>query len=109
MLWKWLGARIVTIGYIGQTKKDVLVTCTIFAHIEMTFAVTENGNKRTILRSESMSDEVKKIYDYVSKMEERHLNKLTGGENVEVDMMNIAAMTAYGMTRWFIEDMSNNG
>ena len=56
-----------------------------------------------------MSDEVKKIYDYVSKMEERHLNKLTGGENVEVDMMNIAAMTAYGMTRWFIEDMSNNG
>ena len=33
-------------------KKDVLVIYTIFAHIEMTFAVTENGNKRTILRSE---------------------------------------------------------
>lgn len=54
-----------------------------------------------------MSDEVKKIYDYVSKMEEMYLNKLTGGENVEADMINNAAMTAYGMTRWFIEDMSN--
>ena len=54
-----------------------------------------------------MSDEVKKIYDYVSKMEEMYLNKLTGGEDVVADMINNAAMTAYGMTRWFIEDMSN--
>ena len=51
-LWKWLGVKIANIGYIGQMKKDVLVIYTIFAHIEMTFAVTENGNKRTILRSE---------------------------------------------------------
>ena len=54
-----------------------------------------------------MSDEVKKIYDYVSKMEEMYLNKLTGGKNIEADMINNAAMSAYGMTRWFIEDMSN--
>ena len=54
-----------------------------------------------------MSDEVKKIYEYVSKMEEMYLNKLTGGENVEADMINTAAVTAYGMTRWFIEDMLN--
>lgn len=54
-----------------------------------------------------MSDEVKKIYDYVSKMEEMYLNKLTGGKNIEADMINNAAMSAYGMTRWFIEDMLN--
>ena len=55
-----------------------------------------------------MSDEVKKIYEYVSKMEEMYLNKLTGGKNVEADLINSAIMSAYGMTRWFIEDTVNS-
>lgn len=41
-------------------------------------------------------------------MEEMYLNKLIGGENITSDMINNAAMSAYGMTRWFIEDMINN-
>ena len=66
-------------------------------------------NKRTILRSENvLNKQVQKIYEYVSKMEEMYLNKLTGGENIEADMINNAAMSAYGMTRWFIEDMLNS-
>lgn len=55
-----------------------------------------------------MNEQVQKIYEYVSKMEEMYLNKLTGGENIEADMINNAAMSAYGMTRWFIEYMSND-
>lgn len=55
-----------------------------------------------------MDEDVKKIYEYVSKMEEKHLNKLTGGKNVEADAINSAVMSAYGMIRWFIEDMSNS-
>ena len=43
-----------------------------------------------------------------TKMEEMYSNKLTGGENIAADMINNAAMSAYGMTRWFIEDMINN-
>ena len=54
-----------------------------------------------------MNEQVQKIYEYVSKMEEIYLNKLTGGVNIEADMVNNAAMSAYGMTRWFIEDMLN--
>ena len=55
-----------------------------------------------------MNEQVQKVYEYVSKMEEMHLNRLTGGENISADMINNAAMCAYGMTRWFIEDMINN-
>lgn len=55
-----------------------------------------------------MNEQVQKIYEYVSKMEEKHMNQLTGGENIPSDMINSAAMSAYGMTRWFIEDMLNN-
>lgn len=55
-----------------------------------------------------MNEQVQKIYEYVSKMEEMYLSKLTGGENVEADLINSAAMSAYGMTRWFIEDMLSN-
>lgn len=54
-----------------------------------------------------MNEQVQKIYEYVSKMEETYLNKLTGGVNIEADMVNNVAMSAYGMTRWFIEDMLN--
>lgn len=50
-----------------------------------------------------MNEQVQKIYEYVSKMEEMHLNKLTGGRNIEADAVNSSAMSAYGMTRWFIE------
>lgn len=55
-----------------------------------------------------MNEQVQKIYEYVSKMEEMCLNKLTGGETIESDMINNAAMSAYGMIRWFIEDISNS-
>ena len=55
-----------------------------------------------------MNDQLQKIYEYVLKMEEKHLSKLTGGQNIEADLINSAAMSAYGMTRWFIEDIVNS-
>ena len=55
-----------------------------------------------------MDEQVKKIYEYVSEKEEMYINKLTGGKNIKSDIINIATIRAYGMTRWFIEDMINN-
>lgn len=52
-----------------------------------------------------MNEQVKKIYDYVSKMEDKYEGELTCGANFETDSINMSAMSAYGSTRWFIEDL----
>lgn len=52
-----------------------------------------------------MNEEVKKIYDYVSQLEDSYYSKLTGGKNIQADIMNTAHATSFQKVRYFIEDM----
>ena len=46
---------------------------------------------------------VKKIYDFVSKCEDFYYSKLTGGENLQADLMNIAQASSFQRIRCFFE------
>lgn len=52
-----------------------------------------------------MNEQVKKIYDFVSQLEDHHYSKLTCGEDLQADLMNTAQATSYQRVRYFIEEM----
>lgn len=52
-----------------------------------------------------MNEQVKKIYDFISQLEDHHYSKLTCGKNLEVDLINTAQATSYQRVRYFIEEM----
>lgn len=52
-----------------------------------------------------MNEQVKKIYDFVSQMEDFYYSKLTCGENIQADLMNSAQAASYQRIRYFIEEM----
>lgn len=52
-----------------------------------------------------MIEEVKKIYEFVAKMEDLYYSKLTGGENPMSDMVVIAQASAFQRVRYFIESL----
>ena len=63
-------------------------------------------NKKNILRGDKiMNEQVRKIYDFVSQLEDFHYSKLTCGENLQADLMNTAQAASYQRVRYFIEDM----
>ena len=63
-LLKWSGVKSANIGYIGQTKKDVLATCTIFAQTEMIFVLTENGKAvRNDEKTQMQRQEYQMLYE----------------------------------------------
>ena len=54
-----------------------------------------------------MNEQVKKIYDFVSQMEDLYYSKLTCGENLQADLMNTAQATSFQRVRYFIEEMES--
>ena len=52
-----------------------------------------------------MNEQVKKIYDFVSEMEDLYYSKLTCGENPQADFMNTAQAASFQKVRYFIEEM----
>jgi hypothetical protein len=52
-----------------------------------------------------MNEEVKKIYDFVSKCEDFYYSKLTCGQNLQADLMNTAQASSFQRIRYFIEEM----
>ena len=52
-----------------------------------------------------MNEQVKKIYDFVSQLEDFYYSKLTCGENLQADLMNTAQAASFQRVRYFIEDM----
>lgn len=52
-----------------------------------------------------MNEQVKKIYDFVQQMEDLYYSKLTCGEDLTTDLMNIAQATSFQKVRYFIEMM----
>ena len=52
-----------------------------------------------------MNEQVKKIYDFVSRMEDSYYSNLTCGKNLQTDLVNTAAATSFQRVRYFIEDM----
>lgn len=52
-----------------------------------------------------MNEQVKKIYDFVSQMEDRYYSKLSGGEDLETDILYAAQASCFQMVRYFIEEM----
>lgn len=52
-----------------------------------------------------MNEQIKKIYDFVSQLEDHHYSKLTCGKNLETDLINTAQATSYQRVRYFIEEM----
>lgn len=55
-----------------------------------------------------MNKQVKKIYDFVSQLEDLYYSKLTGGENLQADLMNTAQATSFQIVRYFIEEMQDH-
>ena len=53
-----------------------------------------------------MNEQVKKIYDFVSQLEDLYYSKLTCGENLQADLMNTAQASSFQRVRYFIEDMT---
>ena len=52
-----------------------------------------------------MNEQVKKIYDFVSQLEDLYYSKLTCGENLRADLMNTAQASSFQRVRYFIEEM----
>ena len=52
-----------------------------------------------------MNEQVKKIYDFVSQMEDLYYSKLTCGENPQADLMNTSQAASFQRVRYFIEEM----
>ena len=52
-----------------------------------------------------MKEQINKIYDFVSQMENLYYSKLTCGENLQADLMNTAQATSFQRVRYFIEEM----
>ena len=52
-----------------------------------------------------MNEQVKKIYDFVSQMEDSYYSKLTCCENPQADFLNVARASSFQQIRYFIEDM----
>ena len=51
------------------------------------------------------NEQIKKIYDTVSRWEDYYYSKLTGGKNLEADMINTAQAASFQRVRYFIEDI----
>lgn len=52
-----------------------------------------------------MNEQVEKIYDFVSKMEDKYYSKLNNGEDLETDILYTAQASCFQMMRYFIEEM----
>ena len=52
-----------------------------------------------------MNEQVKRIYDFISQLEDLYYSKLTCGENLQADLMNTAQATSFQRVRYFIEEM----
>ena len=52
-----------------------------------------------------MNEQVEKIYDFVSQLEDLYYSKLTCGENLQADLMNTAQASSFQRVRYFIEEM----
>lgn len=52
-----------------------------------------------------MDEKVRKIYDFVQHFEDLYYSKLTGGKNINSDMIMSASATAFQKVRYFIEEM----
>jgi hypothetical protein len=55
-----------------------------------------------------MNKQVKKIYDFVSQLEDFYYSKLTCGENLEADLLNTAQASSFQRVRYFIEEMQDH-
>lgn len=55
-----------------------------------------------------MNEQVKKIYDFVSQLEDFYYSKLTCGENLQADLMNTAQASSFQRIRYFIEEMDDH-
>ena len=52
-----------------------------------------------------MNEQVKKIYDFVSQLEDFYYSNLTCGENLQADIVNTAQGASFQRVRYFIEEM----
>lgn len=52
-----------------------------------------------------MNQQVKTIYDFVFAQEDKYYSLLTGGENVQADILNTYRATSFQLVRYFIEGM----
>lgn len=55
-----------------------------------------------------MNEQVKKIYDFVSQLEDLYYSKLTCGENLQTDLINTAQASSFQRVRYFIEHMTDH-
>lgn len=54
-----------------------------------------------------MNEQVKKIYDFVSQLEDLYYSQLTCGENLQADLINIAQASSFQRVRYFIDEMQD--
>lgn len=52
-----------------------------------------------------MNQRVKTIYDFVFAQEDKYYSMLTGGKNVQADILNTYRATSFQLVRCFIEEM----